>query len=84
MPGLSLKNMPDELHARLKESARMHRRSMTQEALEIIEQALQIGPVLFPDPAKPNKPVRAAAIRRTVLRKVRAAPERMRRRRADS
>jgi plasmid stability protein len=37
---LLIKNMPEELHKKLKEQAKKHRRSMTQEAITILEQEL--------------------------------------------
>jgi len=40
MPSLTLKNVPEDLHQRLKEQAEQHRRSMNQEAIWILEQAL--------------------------------------------
>ena len=40
MPGLLIKNVPAPLHRRLKEVASRHRRSMTLEALVILEEAL--------------------------------------------
>ena len=40
MPSLTLKNVPEEIHQRLKEQAEQHRRSMNQEAIWILEQAL--------------------------------------------
>jgi plasmid stability protein len=40
MPGLLIKNVPAPLHGRLKELASRHRRSMTREALVILEEAL--------------------------------------------
>jgi plasmid stability protein len=40
MPGFLIKNLPAELHRRLKESAAKHHRSMTREALALLEQAL--------------------------------------------
>jgi len=40
MPTLTLKNVPPELHERLKESARRHRRSMNSEAITLLERAL--------------------------------------------
>jgi plasmid stability protein len=66
MSSLLIKNMPEDLHARLKESARSHRRSMTQEALLMLEQSLSLGPVKFPAPVKLKKPVTAAMIRRAI------------------
>lgn len=40
MPGLLIKNVPAPLHGKLKELASRHRRSMTREALVILEDAL--------------------------------------------
>ena len=40
MPTLNLKNVPVRLHRRLKQSAREHRRSLNNEAIFRLEQAL--------------------------------------------
>lgn len=40
MPALTVKNIPDDLYAQLKESARVHRRSLNSEILHCVEQAL--------------------------------------------
>lgn len=40
MPGLLIKDLPPEVHARLKARARTHRRSMSSEALVLLEAAL--------------------------------------------
>ena len=40
MPALLIKNVPPALHRRLKQVARRQRRSMTQQALAILEYAL--------------------------------------------
>ena len=40
MPALTLKNIPDDLYTRLKESAQIHRRSLNSEILYCVEQAL--------------------------------------------
>lgn len=40
MPGLLIKDLPPELHQRLKESAARHHRSLTKEALVLLEEAL--------------------------------------------
>lgn len=40
MPGLLIKNLPDELHRRLKARATAHRRSLQKEALVVLEEAL--------------------------------------------
>ena len=41
MVGLVIKNLPSELHQKLKERARRHHRSMTKEVVAILEQALE-------------------------------------------
>jgi plasmid stability protein len=38
---MTIKNLPDELYQRLKESAAKHRRSINSEAIACLEQALQ-------------------------------------------
>jgi len=40
MPALTIKNIPDDLYARLKESAQVHRRSLNSEILYCVERAL--------------------------------------------
>lgn len=40
MPGLLIKDLPPEVHARLKARARANRRSMGREALVLLEAAL--------------------------------------------
>lgn len=40
MPTLTIKNIPDELYSRLKETAKAHRRSMNSEILYCIERAV--------------------------------------------
>jgi len=40
MPTLVIKSFPEELHLRLKETAANHRRSVTQETIFLLEQAL--------------------------------------------
>jgi len=44
MPGLSIRNIPDGLHRRLKERARRSRRSLNAEVLCLLEQALAPEP----------------------------------------
>lgn len=41
MSGLLIKELPPALHARLKQEAARHHRSMTRQALVLLEQALQ-------------------------------------------
>ena len=61
MPGLLIKDFPPELHRRLREEAVRHHRSMTRQALALLEQALTApardAADLLPDPLKPLKPV---------------------------
>ena len=40
MAGLMIRDLPSELHERLKERARTHRRSLSREAIVILEEAL--------------------------------------------
>ena len=40
MASLLIRNLPPELHRRLKEQAARHHRSMTREAIALIEEAL--------------------------------------------
>lgn len=40
MTALTLKNIPEELYVRLKESAQIHRRSLNSEILYCVERAL--------------------------------------------
>lgn len=40
MPALTLKNIPDDLYQRLKESAQVHRRSLNSEILYCVERTL--------------------------------------------
>ena len=40
MPNITLKNVPDAVHQRLKEQAERHRRSMNREAIWILERVL--------------------------------------------
>ena len=61
MPGLLIKDFPPELHRKLKEEAARHHRSMTRQALALLEQALTTparnAADLLPDPLRPVKPV---------------------------
>ena len=40
MPGLAIKNLPRQLHARLKRRAKANRRSLSSEVVAILERAL--------------------------------------------
>tara|TARA_B100000315_G_scaffold130524_1_gene120136 strand:+ start:21986 stop:22207 length:222 start_codon:yes stop_codon:yes gene_type:complete len=54
MPGLLIKSVPPDLHLKLKQSASQHHRSMTKEALALLEKALEQEPT----PAELPQPVR--------------------------
>ena len=43
MPGLLIKNLPEPLHRKLKERAARNRRSMTKEALYLLEMSFRAG-----------------------------------------
>jgi len=45
MATLTIKNIPDELHARLKRSAVQHRRSLNSEVIVCLEKALGSTPI---------------------------------------
>lgn len=53
MPDLLIRNVPPELHARLKAAASAHRRSLTQEAIQIMENNLL--PVPSPPRSLPSR-----------------------------
>lgn len=53
MSTLVLKNLPVQLHARLKAQAAEHRRSLTQEAILVLEQGLLVRPRRAPLPLPP-------------------------------
>ena len=44
MATITLKNVPDELHRRLKERAERHRRSLNREAIRCLEEAVRDDP----------------------------------------
>ncbi len=53
MSTLVLKNVPEQLHERLKAQAAEHRRSLTQEAIVVLEQGLLTRPRRAPVPLPP-------------------------------
>jgi antitoxin FitA-like protein len=55
MATLVIKNLPEELHAALKARAERHRRSLTKEAVTLIETALAVGPRAAPALPPPVK-----------------------------
>ncbi len=48
MSTLVIKNLPEELHTRLKEQAQRHHRSVTKEVVSLIESGLEGPPMLLP------------------------------------
>ncbi len=66
MSGLLIKDFPPELHRKLKQEAARHHRSMTRQALALLEQALAApardAADLLPDPLKPAKPVKSGDV----------------------
>ena len=61
MSGLLIKDFPPELHRKLKDEAARHHRSMTRQALALLEQALSSAArnaaETLPKPLKPAKRV---------------------------
>ncbi|MBN1798452.1 MAG: Arc family DNA-binding protein [Spirochaetales bacterium] len=57
MSSLLIKDFPEELHKKLKQQAKNHRRSMMQEAITILEQNLLCAPSGIADPVPGNKPL---------------------------
>jgi plasmid stability protein len=55
MTDLLIRHIPEELHAKLKQSARAHRRSMNQEIIVLLEQSLaEDRPLPLPVPQPLN------------------------------
>jgi plasmid stability protein len=63
MAALLIKDFPPELHRKLKEEAERHHRSMTRQALALLERALsppaRNAAELLPAPLKPAKTLAA-------------------------
>ena len=67
MAALVIKDLPNDLHKRLKAEAERHRRSMTQQAVVILEQALRnFPPIRLPEPIKPIRPISGADVVRAI------------------
>jgi plasmid stability protein len=64
MPALTIKNIPRELHKRLKQSAVLHRRSVNSEAIACLERVLTCTRA---DPEEYLARVRAARARLTKI-----------------
>ena len=59
MPGLLIKDLPPHVHRKLKKQAKAHHRSMTREALAILEISLsrEQAPYVPPPPVKGAVPI---------------------------
>ncbi len=63
MPALMIKDLPEDIHRQLKEQAASHRRSMTQQAIVLLQQGLhQVRPVPVFRPYKGRRPLTDALI----------------------
>ena len=57
MPSLILRNLPEEVHHRLRARAQQHHRSMTKEAVSILERELLASdPVKLPPVVEATRP----------------------------
>lgn len=78
MPGLLIKNLPAELHRKLKEEAARQHRSMAKHVLAILEEALSTRPKgaaqVLPEPLKPAKPISPERVVEAI-RQAREAPK---------
>ena len=58
MPALLIKDIPREVHEWLKQEAERNRRSMTQQAILLLEERMRhYRPVKFPPPARTRTPL---------------------------
>ena len=63
MPALLIKDIPREVHEWLKLEAERNRRSMTQQAIVLLEERMRrFRPVRFPAPARTRTPLTAEFI----------------------
>ena len=67
MTAILIKDLPPQVHRRLKEAARKNRRSMTRQAVVILEDAL-LPPerIKWPKPIKPRFPLTDEWLRKAV------------------
>jgi plasmid stability protein len=67
MSSLILRNIPPELHSRLKRQAELHHRSMTREAVAILEKELGVSsPIVLPDPIPAHPALTVREIERAI------------------
>jgi len=65
MPGLLIKDIPREVHEWLKREAERNRRSMTQQAIVVLEERMRrFRPVKFPPPMQTRTILTAEFINR--------------------
>lgn len=69
MATLVIKNLPDDLHARLRAQARRHRRSLTKEAVTLLESGLTSDSAKRPLPS----PIRLKSGHRITIEEIEAA-----------
>lgn len=68
MPSLLIKDLPPELHRRLREAAERHRRSMAKEALVALERGIELTPRPLPPAVRPSVPLSRAWLTRAIRR----------------
>jgi len=67
MPSLILRDLPEEVHRRLRDRAQRHHRSMTREAVSILErELLASGPVKLPPVVHAAQPIPTDEIDRAI------------------
>ena len=67
MPSLILRDMPVEVHQRLRDRAARHHRSMTKEALDILDRELSASSEIhLPEPIGMGAPIPVDVINRAV------------------
>lgn len=67
MPAILIKEIPAELHRKLKKEAARHHRSMTRHALALIEEGLNhTEEIPFPKPEKPRRPFTQALLAKAI------------------
>lgn len=58
MPNITLKNIPDDLYAKLRQSAEVHHRSLNSEILYCVEKALGTNKIDIPEHIKTARKIR--------------------------
>lgn len=62
MAAILIRDVPEELHRRLQDEAKRHRRSMSKQALILLERGMKSQPPGLPPPLKLATPVTQAMI----------------------